>query len=343
MNMSKRKFYKKRSFYIVLAVIIILVIYFAWLYKNPYTQNAYVVANIRPVTSFVPGYVTEIYVKNNTFVKKGDKLFSLYKVPYELNVSELTHQIDEAKARLKSLEYTISLQKFNLKIEQDKYENTLYLSKQASLLASENAVSEKFAETKFETYQEAVQAVYIANEKLNISLENYKANLAKINALENQLALAKIHLEWTSVYAETDGYPTNLFLSPGTYVSPGNVLFAFVDSSEWWVQANFEETALSNIKEGQEASIKLWQYPGKVFKGKVAATGWGVQRNSSTASGMPLVPSENEWFLLPQRYPVLIKIEEANGFQFHTGGTAWVRINVSAEPIREFFWEFLGI
>jgi len=342
-NKTKRQFYKKRSFYIVIAVIIILIIYFFWLYKNPYTQNAYVVANIRPVTSFVPGYVTEIYVKNNQFVKKGEKLFSLYKEPYKLNISELTNQIDEAKARIKSLEYTISLERFNLKIAEDKKTNTKYLSKQASLLAYQEAVSEKSAEINFESYKEALQGVYIANEKLNISLENYKASLAQLAGLENQLALAKINLEWTTTYAETDGYPTNLFLSPGTYVSPGDILFAFIDNTEWWVQGNFEETELSNIKEGQDVSIKLWQYPGKVFKGRVESTGWGVQRNKSTASGMPLIPSENEWFLLPQRYPVLIKIEKESGYQFHTGGTAWVRINVSARPIREFFWEFLGI
>jgi len=134
-----------------------------------------------------------------------------------------------------------------------------------------------------------------------------------------------------------------MYLTPGTYVNPGDVLFAFIDTDKWWVQANFEETELSNIEEGQKVSVKLWQYPGKVFEGAVTATGWGVQRRKmSDKSGMPIVEKENEWFLLPQRYPVQIKLLNIDKkYKLHPGGTAWVRVHTSAKPIRQFFWQYL--
>ncbi len=341
----KSKILKNKAIFIFIVLFFAGLAYFYWLYKEPYTQNAFVVANIRPVTSFVAGYVTNIYVKNNVSVKKGDKLFDIFSENYKLAVDQLMAQITEADARSKAINFQIEIARYNVSKAQADYNNAKYLFEQSELLYKENAVSQQDAETKYETMIELQQALNVTQDQLNIQLENYNQVQAQLKALNAQLGIAKLNLEWTTVYAQSDGYVTNMYLTPGTYLNPGNVVFAFIDSTTWWVQANFEETELALIKEGQKVSIKLWQYPDKVFDGVVTATGWGVSRTSSEANGMPQVQQENQWFLLPQRFPVQIQIlnVDESKYQLHPGGSAWVRVHIPALPIRQLFWQFFAI
>ena len=341
----KSKILKNKVIFIFIALFFVGLVYFHWLYKEPYTQNAFVVANIRPVTSFVPGYVTNVYVKNNTMVKKGDKLFDIFKDNYELAVVQFNAQIAEASSKSNAIKFQIEIAKYDVSKAQADYNNAKYLFEQAEWLYKKNAVSQQDAETKYAAMMESQQALNATQDQLNIQQENYNQVLSQIEALNAQLGIAKLNLEWTSIYAQTDGYVTNMYLTPGTYLNPGNVVFAFIDSTTWWVQANFEETELALIKEGQKVSIKLWQYPDKVFEGIVTATGWGVSRMSANQYGMPQVQQENEWFLLPQRFPVQIQIlnVDESKYQLHPGGTAWVRVHIPALPIRQLFWQFFAI
>ena len=341
----KSKILKNKVVFIFVGLFFVGLVYFYWLYKEPYTQNAFVVASIRPVTSFVPGYVTNVYVKNNSTIKKGDKLFDIFKDNYALSVDQLKAQVAEANSKSKAIKYQIEIAKYDVSKAQANYNNAKYLFEQAEWLYKENAVSQQDAERKYATMMESQQALNASQDQLNIQQENYNQILSQIEALNAQLGIAKLNLEWTTIYAQTDGYVTNMYLTPGTYLNPGDVVFAFIDSTTWWVQANFEETELALIKEGQKVSIKLWQYPDKVFEGVVTATGWGVSRTSSNQYGMPQVQQENEWFLLPQRFPVQIQIlnVDESKYQLHPGGTAWVRVHIPALPIRQIFWQFFAI
>ncbi len=341
--MIRKKISKNKVFFSFLILLILGAIYYYWLYQEPYTQNAFVTASIRPVTTFVPGYITNIYAENNTFLKKGDKIFDIYKKPYQLKLAKLQHQLAESKYKAAALTHLIKLSEYTVNKFEYELKNASYLANMMGSLATTHAVATKKAEIDLRAKQSALEELNIAKEKLDMAKQNYNEIQAKIKVIETELELAKLDLDWTTIYAKADGYATNMYLTPGTYVNPGDVLFAFIDTDKWWVQANFEETELSNIEEGQKVSVKLWQYPGKVFEGAVTATGWGVQRRKmSDKSGMPIVEKENEWFLLPQRYPVQIKLLNIDKkYKLHPGGTAWVRVHTSAKPIRQFFWQYL--
>ena len=154
--------------------------------------------------------------------------------------------------------------------------------------------------------------------------------------------IAKIDLELTTVRALEDGFIANMYLSPGGYYRPGEVLFAFVASREWFVQANFEETDLSLVRPGDRASIWLWQYPGKRFHGVVEAGSWSAERRTTAAeSGVQRIRRENQWFILPQRFPVLIRITDPDPeHPFHLGGSAYVRIETGARLWEQLAWRF---
>jgi len=336
---------RNKIFSITILILIIGAGYYLWLHRKPYTQNAYVVANIRPVKALVPGYITKIWVKNNQKVKKGDKLFRIYREPYRLTVEKLKNQYLAAILEAEKIVNQIDVLKSKIIQAQYEYENTKYLSGIATRLARPEAVSRSDAEVKLREMQSAQEQVYIINKEVKVLEIAHKLELANIKVLKAEYDISKINLEFTIVYARTDGTVTNMFLTNGIYVDPGDVLFALIDSSEWWVQANFKETELSKIGAGQKAKIWLWQYPGKTFHGTVTETGWGVNRNlTNNRNGLSEVEKENEWFLLPQRFPVQIKILDPDPkYPLHPGGSAFVQVDIPAYTLRHLFWTFFQI
>ena len=81
--------------------------YWCYWHFKPFTPNAFIFACTRPVSPFTEGFITDIYVKNNQFVKKGDKLFSIFKPPYQLKLQELENEIAARRSELKSMEARI--------------------------------------------------------------------------------------------------------------------------------------------------------------------------------------------------------------------------------------------
>jgi multidrug resistance efflux pump len=93
------------------------------------------------------------------------------------------------------------------------------------------------------------------------------------------------------------------------------------------VQANFKETVLRHVKPGMKARITFPMYPGQEFTGTVETLGWNVNRQQSARNGLPVVEKENEWFLLPQRFPVQIALDQPPpDYPLHVGQSANVQI-----------------
>jgi multidrug resistance efflux pump len=336
---------KNQIFFITVLIIILGCIYYFWLHRKPTTQNAFVVADVRPITALVPGQLENVYVKNNEHVKKGQKLFTIKQKPYVLAVERYENELNSAKYKAEA--YKEMIKKNNLLIVQvrAKFENAEYLAKQAELLYSQNAVSQKHSEELTKKKEAAKADLDMAKADLSVAKQQYQQALANIKSLKAQLGKSKFDLEQTAVYAMTDGYVTNMYLSPGGYVIPGITLFAFVSTDIWWIQANIKETELTSVKLGQKVKIYLWEYPGVEFEGVVCQTKWSVTRRlTDRETGMAEVIKENEWFMLPQRFPVQIKIVNPDPkYPLHPGASANVRIETSNSPLRSFFWQFFQI
>jgi len=338
------KFFKRNIVLSITLIIVIIIIgYSFWLNRKPFTQNAFVEANVRVVSAYVPGYITDIYVKNNEVVPTKTKLLTVFQEPYRLTLQQLTKDLESAKYNAEALLHTITVAKMKVKQIELEYKNTKYLSDQSEKL--DNVLAKKEVITELATKNEAFESLKMAKEELTIKELEYKQTLAHIQSLEAQGANAALNLKLTTIYSETSGIVNNMHLSVGTYVQPGSPLFAFIDNSSWWVQANFSETQLSKVKKGMKAKVWLWQYPGVVFKGVVSDANWGVNRNiGSQATGMSEVQKENQWFMLPQRFPVQILITDIpKGYKLHSGGSAYVQIETSAHPIRQFFWRLFQL
>ena len=317
-----------------------LCVYYWSLHRRPFTQNAFLIANTRPVSPLVPGYLTELLVKNDQFVKGGTALFTTFKPPYELKVKELECAVAAEKAALAGLEAKRDSARALVVKAAAESANREYLAGQAARMYDGNAVSQTYTEEMRRARTAAAAQLESSRHELAVAEHAIRRAAATVKKLEHELALARIYLEQCTVYALKDGFISNMHISPGGYYKPGDVLFAFVENDVWWVQANFEETDLSLLRPGQKARIWLWQYPGKCFNGVVETVNWSVERRESVSrTGLQSVAGENQWFLMPQRFPVQIRIVDPDPeYPFHLGGSAFVQVDVSSQLFRQIVW-----
>ena len=131
---------------------------------------------------------------------------------------------------------------------------------------------------------------------------------AKLEAAQRDLAQAELDLRYTDIVAEIDGVVTRRNVNPGNYVQVGQNLLAVRSLSEIWVDANFKETQLRDIRFGQSVDLYIDMYGGKhVFKGRVSGF------TNGTGSTLALLPAENatgNFIKVVQRLPVRIDLVE---------------------------------
>jgi len=140
-------------------------------------------------------------------------------------------------------------------------------------------------------------------------LESQEQQLvADLHAKDASLAVAKINLGYTKIPAPADGTVGERQVRPGQLVSPGTQVLTFVPETKW-VQANYRETQLTNMKVGDSVEIRVDQYPGKVFHGKV------LEIAPASGSQFALLPPDNatgNFTKVVQRIPVKIAFDDAN-------------------------------
>lgn len=140
-------------------------------------------------------------------------------------------------------------------------------------------------------------------------LESQEAQLAAdLHAKEASLVVTQVNLGYTKIYAPGDGSVGERQVRPGQLVSPGTQVIAFVERIRW-VQANYKETQLTNVKVGDPAEIRVDQFPGQVFHGKV------IEIAPASGSQFALLPPDNatgNFTKVVQRIPVKIAFDDAN-------------------------------
>ncbi len=315
---------------IVIIVAIIVAIYHIFSYLVPFTDNAFVVTNVTPVAADVSGFITNIYVKNGQAVKKNDPIFTVYQEPYRLAYQQasadyqeglkkiivLQKQIDKTNALIKSTEAELNKAKYELKLKQD-YNVTEAIS----------TLEIKKLSYDVETLSNRLASLHQEVEVLKAQIDQQHQTVASLKA---KMDNAKINLDLTIVTAPSDGVIDNMYVSPNTPIKIHEPIFSFIDTSNYYIQANFNETDLRNVRVGDKVYIILRMYYfDKIFHGVIVNTLWAAERQTtSTKSQIQKVQNENEWLLLPQRFPVQIKILDPDpNFPLNPGSSAYVYIS----------------
>jgi membrane fusion protein (multidrug efflux system) len=312
------------------------------------TDNAYVKAHVTAVSAEVPGRVIEVSARDQQKVARGAPLFRLDPAPFQLAVSRAEAQLGVIRTEIETLR---SEHKGALLDAEEAAERIGFLERQ---FERQRAMKEKGmsredqfdeARNNLETQKKRVVAL---RERANRALagldgkpqapvESHPRHRQAVAALET----AKLDLANTEVKAAATGVLSNVKLRPGVYLERGERVFSLVDDGTLWIEANFKETQLTDMREGQPVSFTLDAYPGTKWRAKVAAIA------PATGAEFAVLPPQNatgNWVKVVQRVPVRIAIDEAGGKKppLRAGMTASVAVDTGRERsatdiLRELF------
>ena len=302
-----------------------LAAYFTSNHFFPSTNDAYVHAYTVTVSPYVEGYIKTIKVEPNVFVKKGQLLYEIVPLPFQLTVNQQQHQLEAAIAQKAALEDQLRKAKQALN-DQRARQWLINLNEQRYAYLQQQQVVALEKEQEYQASQLEIKAqVKSARFEIARLQKAISEQEANIKALRAALGNARVNLNYTRYYAPMDAYVSNDFsIRIGQYVKPGQAMFKLVDNTHWWVDANYMESQIGRIRDGMPATITLDMYPGVTFHGKVI--------NISQGSGAyySLLPPQNatgNWVKVPQRFPVRIRLEQNTAHPLRAGSTAHARVN----------------
>lgn len=319
---------------LVFSIIIICGIVYFFSFLFPFTNNAFVVANINPVAADVSGFITGIYVKNGQEVKKGDMLFTVYQEPYKLAYQQAAANYREAIAKVTVLEKTTAKNLDLLKSRQKEYQKINYTYTLKSAQSVNKSVSTLDIRTLEYERASLLDQVNSLKNQLAVDDNEIKAQQQKVMALKAAMDNAKVNLDLTEVRAATNGIIDNLYISLGTPVIQHQPLFSFIDTTNMYIQANFNEIDLRDVRDGDKVYIIPRVFLGsKVYHGVVVGNTWSVNRQITASKNQiqTVTENENNWVMLPQRLPVQVRITDydAKNYPLSIGSSAYVYIQTS--------------
>jgi membrane fusion protein (multidrug efflux system) len=282
------------------------------------TDNAYVQADMVGLSTDVSGIVTQVLVHDNQKVAKGDLLFKLDPLQFQLALDRAEAQIGNTRNDLVALQ--ASYRNMQAQVEQAQKDldfNTVNFQRQEQLIAN-NFTPRATYDAARNTQQNSQQKLASLQQQLaglaanlngdpDAPIENhpkYKDAVAARNEAARQLA-------HTIVRAPFTGIVTNVpSLQPGQYLAAAATAFNIVSTDHVWVQASPKETELTYVKPGQKTTVEVDSYPGQRWTGTVDSI------SPASASSFSLLPAENtsgNWVKVVQRIPMRVSVANAPG------------------------------
>jgi len=276
------------------------------------TDNAYIGAQKVLITPDISGKIAKVTVMEGQRVSAGDALVEIDPEPFRIAVAMTQARLDSVridfdnlKANLASTTRRIAFARETIDLKQRDFDrkNTLLTNRTGSQVDVDNAQTAVVAaKTQLETLQQQEQS--FRNQLLgdaNLPIEKYPPFAQAAAALDQ----AKRDLDHTVLRAPIAGMATQVSsIQMGRYVTAGTPVFSLIDDMRPWVDANPKETDITHLRIGQPVSISVDTFPGRAFRGTVAAVSPG------TGAQFAILPPQNasgNWVKVVQRVPVRIE------------------------------------
>jgi HlyD family secretion protein len=253
------------------------------------------------LASKVQGRISEICCIEGDGVKQGQAAVRLESSDLEASVEQAAAGIERARADIRNTEAGIENAKANLRntdagimsAEADlekarvEAEEAKKERDRAAELFKKDFISKSSFDQAAAAYDSAVAAQRASAAKLNAASANRNAAAAQVEASLSQmnsskarfkeaeagLAFSRSKLSDTTIYSPVSGNVVYKALEKGETVNPGSVILTIVELDNLYVRADIEETLVSNVLLGSDASVTLESMPGKAFRGKVSEIG----------------------------------------------------------------------
>jgi len=307
---------------------------FYWLSLDPttiHTENAYVKADKFPLSSEINAPISQVLVKQNQPVKKGDLLLTLKDTELRYEAIEAAAAIQQITNELIALKGEYSEAQEELIIAQEDvkfYERQVTRNQKLDNVG----VSEATLDEAKQMLVRAKAQIRLTQQKLNRIQAELGGDInqpieehARINMAKAALERANYKLTQAQVYSPVDGFIANQVPHEGQMVFPGMALVTIVASETVWVEANLKETQLTHVATGQQAEINIDAYPDITWQATVESL------SPASGSEFALIPAQNasgNWVKVVQRVPVRLKLDLSNSSlpTLRAGMSADVRI-----------------
>lgn len=302
---------KKISSYLFLAVLAI------WLYSlwadrvTPMTTQAYVHAYLVRITPEVAGSITRVEVKNDQVVDAGDLLFEIDSRQYDIALAKARADLERVGQSLGANTAAVEVAQAKVGDAKAALSNASTQAKRVAALASRGVLSQAELDNAREAEDRSKASLAAAEASLIQAQQNLGPvgeNNPELKAAMAALAKAELDLKRTLVSAPSRGLVTNVQLTTGQYMAPGQPALTFIDPREVWISAMVRENSLEHIQTGGKVAIVFDALPGRVFEGVVDSIGWGSggANNTDQSTGFETAQSGKQQ---SRRFPVHIRFD----------------------------------
>ncbi|MFD1556678.1 multidrug transporter subunit MdtN [Paraburkholderia silviterrae] len=320
---------------LVLATALLLVLAIRILDRAPRTDDAYVYADTIDVVPEVNGRIVELAVRDNQAVRQGDLLLRIDPRPYQDALRRGEASLVALDRQIELTQRTVNAQQYNALSVRAAVERARAAAAQASdtLHRTEPLLSQGYvsaeevdrARTAQRATQAELSAAQLQAQQAAAAVSGVDALVAQRAVVQAEIAIAELNLEFATVRAPFDGRVVALKTSTGQFASALKPVFTLIDTRTWYVVANFRETELKGIRAGTPAIVYLMSDTSQRFQGKVDSIGYGVAPDEgglALPGGLPRIERTLNWVHVSQRFPVKIRVENANPELFRVGTSA---------------------
>ena len=284
------------------------------------TDDAYVGGNVTPLAPHIDAFIEAVLVRDNERVSAGQVLIKLDPRDYQTALDHAEAVLQAKTAAADSLRAQYALQQSTIR-QQDadivaKKANATFAVADAGryrFLAQTTAGSRQSEQRATALEQEAQSAVVAAQAGLEAARQQLKvldAQIAEAVAAQAQaqsdLRTAQLNLGYTEIRAPIDGWVGNRSARVGAFASVGSQLLAVVPAHGLWIDANFKENQLAQMRQGLPVTVVADELSDRIFHGRVASLA------PATGAQFSVLPPENatgNFTKIVQRVPVRIELD----------------------------------
>jgi membrane fusion protein (multidrug efflux system) len=318
---------KKRTAPIILGIVLLVAIVLGineYIYYSHVqnTDDAQVLSNIDPVVTRITDYVTSINFQDNQQVTKGqvlvqldDKDLILKEQQAEADLANIQANVAVAKANAESIESSVATAKDEIDAAQITFsKDSVDFDRYQNLYKDGSITKEQFDNAKA-AKQSAAKQVDIARRKYESAEKQYEVAQANLSSSQTNVAIkqsavdyAKLQLSYATITAPVSGKASKRSIEVGQLVQGGSPLMAIVEDS-MWIEANFKETQMNDMKIGQTADIEIDALDGRKISGTISSFA------GATGTIFSLLPPDNaagNFVKVVQRVPIKIVLDTKN-------------------------------
>jgi membrane fusion protein (multidrug efflux system) len=214
-------------------------------------------------------------------------------------ISQAKNVMQQAQAQLSSAQAQASAAAKQVQVSQSALDMARSNETQVGIQGT-NVQTNEGQDTKAYADLATAQA---GTEEVNLRAKQIATAQAQILQAKAAVDAAKIQVSDAYLYAPCDGYVVKHAANVGTSINPGQSVVTITRGSQVWVMANFKETQLTDVQEGQPAEIEVDAYPGRIFRGRVGRI---IHATGSATTLLPPDNSTGNFTKVVQRVPIKI-------------------------------------